>query len=291
MVYTAPMLSAPFLFLAAAGVALARDPDCPELHLGDLSALSDTVDQLYVENQVGAARRALSFAEKKLPCMLDVVKKEDVARFAIRYAYSLEGDPEAERWVALSRALDPTLPWPAYVPAGHQIRELALGDPPSFVTLEGKGLRVDAGGGVFLDGRFLDVPKAEPGVPHLLQVGDALGNVESSWIDGTAFPEDLLGEPLDAALLPPPWYSPDGTKVKVKKPREAWSEPRKANLERGLGFAAAGGALYGIALSARGAYDERPTDGLFLATDGATVAASTAGLTSAVFLGAALFGR
>lgn len=271
--------------------AFARDPDCPELHATDLAALSDSVDQMYVENQVASARRALAFAERKLPCMLDVVKKEDVARFAIRYAYSLEGDPEAERWVALARALDPELPWPAYVPSGHSIRAVGSEAPPSLSALEGKGFQVPTGGGVFLDGRFLDAPKAEPGVPHLLQVGDGGGNVESSWMDGTAFPEDLLGPPLDAPLSPPAWYAADGSRVKVRKPKEAWSEPRKANLERGAGFALVGGALYGMALAARGAYDDRPTDGLFVTTDGMVVGASAAGATSAVFLGAALFGR
>jgi hypothetical protein len=295
MVYTAPMLLAPFLLLGASvGTAWARDPDCPELRAADLTALADQVDQLFAEKQVAAARRALVFAEKKLPCVLDVVKTEDVARFALRYAYALAGDvdtPEAQRWALLARALDPSLPWPAYIPAGHQVRELAIGELPAPTTLEGKGLSVPDGGGVFLDGRFLEGPKAEPGVPHLLQVGDAGGNLETTWIDGTAFPEDLLGPPAGAPPTLPAWYSADGSKVKIQRPKAEWSEARRANLERAVGFAAVGGALYGTALSARSAYDVRPTDGLFVATNGAAVAGATAGATTLVFLGAALFGR
>jgi hypothetical protein len=287
------MLLAPSILLGAS-VAYARDPDCIELHQADLTALSDSVDQMYVEKQVGSARRALTFAEKKLPCMLDVVKTEDVARFAIRYAYALAGDldtPEAERWALLAKALDPSLPWPAYVPPAHQVRSLGGDTAPASTVVEGKGLVVPTGGGVFLDGRFLDTPRAEPGVPHLLQVGDRVGNLETTWMDGTAFPEDLLGPPLDTLPTLPPWFSADGTRIKVKQPKRAWTEPRLANLERGAGFAAAGGALFGSALAARAAYDVRPANGLFLATDGATVAATTAGAASLVFFGAALFGR
>lgn len=287
------MLVAPLALLGPfAAPAFARDPDCPELHATDFTALSDNVDQLYVEQQVASARRTLLAAEKRLPCVLEVVKKDDVARFALRYAYALGGDPEAERWVALALALDPSLPWPAYIPNGHQVRDLVPDAPPAPVDLPEKGFAVEAGGGVFLDGRFLPTPRAEPGVPHLLQVGDARGSLESTWMDGTAFPEELLG-PAGPPMSLPPWYSADGApvKVKIRKEREPWSEARLANLERAFGFAAAGGALFGTALAARSAYDARATDGLFLVTDGSTVAAGTAGTASLVFLGAALFGR
>lgn len=286
MLLTAP----PLLLGALATASWARDADCPELHAADLATLVDQVDQLFVDQQVAAARRTLISAEKRLPCILEVVRKEDLARFAIRYAYVLGGDPEAERWAALAKALDPALPWPAYIPSGHGVRDLAADARPELLPVEDKGFSLPAAGGVFLDGRFLDAPRAEPGIPHLLQVGDAGGNIEASWMDGTAFPEDLLG-PAAAPRTLPAWYSPDGTPVKVKKVREPWSEARLSNLERAAGFGAVGGALFGTATFARGAYDSRPTDALFATTDGATVAAGLAGTTSLVFLGAALFGR
>lgn len=274
--------------------ALARDPSCPDLTVAQFQALIDQVDEAYLGFEVKKAGALLAAAEPRVPCIVEVVPTADVARFAIRRSYSvaLELDmSEAQRWLALARSLDPEIPWPGYIPGDHEVRDLTapIAEP---LPLRGKGLVVPPGGGVFLDGRFLERPEAEPGVPHLLQVGDGGGAfVLALWQDGTAFPEEVLGPPLASDPTLPAWYGkPLGTVKPVRTPRP-WTESRLRRLEASAGLLAAGGALYGSALVARTAYEQRPTDGLFYAVDGATLLSGAAGGAAVVFFGAALFGK
>ncbi len=73
--------------------------------------------------------------------------------------------------------------------------------------------------------------------------------------------------------------------------RRDWTDARAANLERGLGFGAAAGLLWVTGLLTGEAYDSRPSDGLFVATDAALIGAATSGAVGVVFTGAAVFGK
>jgi hypothetical protein len=282
--------------LALLGTAQARDPSCPDLTVAQLEGLIEQVDLAYLNLDMRQANALLAAAEPRVPCILEIVPTSVVAAFALRRSYSLalELDPsEAKRWARLAKALEPSLPWPAYIPSDHEIRDLIADEEPAQkIPVRAKGLAVPPGGGVFLDGRFLDKPEAETAIPHLLQVGDVNGElVVATWQDGTAFPEEILGPPTASPPVLPEWYGkPLGT-VKTRKPPRPWTESRERRLETSLGFLVAGGTLYGSALLARSAYEQRPTDGLFYAVDGATVLSGAAGGTALVFLGAALFGR
>lgn len=290
------------LVLSLIGAAWARDPSCPDLYAANLSALIDDVDAAFANMEVERGIAMVIGAEPRIPCLVDVPQQQDVARYALRRAWAgaLEmNQGDVDRWLGLAKALDPELPWPSYVPNNHPIRDQAAERPtPVIQDVEGAGLVVPEGGGVFLDGRFLTHPAGEPGVPHLLQVGDGSGYMTiETWQDGLAFPPDLLGPPLETEPVLPGWYGQvprPGKGPKAPKParsHEPWSEARWTNLERGVGFALVGASLWGSALLTRSAYDQHPTDGLFVATDAQTIGAVTSGGVAVAFTGLALFGK
>jgi hypothetical protein len=276
--------------------AAAQQEACPRKYeVAQFRAFLDAVDDQYLNLEFRRARLLLEAGQPNIPCILSVVPTEDIARYAIRRAYALElelDENEAERWASLAFSLDPNLEWPAYIPPDHAARSL-LDDvpPPESVGLEGRGLAVPGGGGAFLDGRWLGEPRAEQGVPHLLQIGDSTGEIVfSSWQDGTSFPEQWLGPVPGIPLEPPRWTGGEGATSKAKGARP-WTDGRLHRLESSAGFALAAGTLYATAVLARAAYDDRPTSGLFYTTNGATIASGAAGGTSLVLLGVALFGK
>jgi hypothetical protein len=275
------------------GTAQARDPNCPELYVWQFRALIAAVDEEYSNLEFRRAQMLLDAAGPRVPCVVQVVPTPDLAEFALRraYAFALDLDEnEAQRWAQLAFALQPDLGWPSYVPPDHAARALLEGiEIPKPVTVDGVGLVLPQAGGAFVDGRFVALPEAEPGVPHLLQVGDGTGTlVFSDWIDGATFPDELLGPVPETLPTLPRWYSPDG---KVRRAPRPWTPARLHRLESSAGFAIAAGALYGTALLAREAYDERTTDGLRYTTNGAVIASGASGSAALVLFGAALFGK
>lgn len=273
--------------------AQAQQLQCPQHYaLVQFHEFLDAVDHEYTSLQFARARTLLELGQPNVPCIDQVVPSADLARYAIRRAYALALDldeNEAQRWATAAFAIDPTVQWPAYVPAEHSARRM-LDDlePVLPVTLD-QGLVIPFGGGVFLDGRFLVEPVAEPAVPHLLQVGDGTGQiVRSGWQDGATFPEDLLGPKLPLPPELPKWYGADG---KIRKTARPWTDTRMHRLESSAGFAIVGGTLFASAFLARSAYEERPTDGLYYTVDGAVIASGAASGTALVLLGAALFGK
>ncbi|MEQ1568904.1 MAG: hypothetical protein ABMA64_24920 [Myxococcota bacterium] len=277
-------------------IAHGRPADCPDLYLVQFERFFDEVDALIVAQEFSDARRMLDGAYPRVPCIVQVVPSVDLAKYAIRrsYLYALDLDEnETLRWATTAKALEPGIDWPAYVPPEHSVRALLPTlEVPAPVPIEGAGLVVPERGGVFLDGRFLTVPQAEPELPHLLQVGDGMGRmVASRWQDGTMFPDDLLGPPLEQVPEPPRWFTHPNAKIRPPKEPRPWTAARKTRLESAAGFAVAGGALFGTAWVARWAYDQRATDGLYYTVNGATVASGAAGGAAVVLLGAAVFGK
>lgn len=273
--------------------AHAQEPVCPELQVSQFEAFLEAVDEEYLNLEFRRARMLLDAAEPRLPCVVEIVPTADIARYAIRRAYSLAleiDEIEAQRWASLAWALDPEVTWPTYIPPDHAARTLlSEAEPVLPVPIEGHGFVIPFGGGVFLDGRFLPAPVAEPGLPHLVQVGDGEGQIVfSAWQDGTSFPENLLGPPIDPLPTLPPWFNAEG---KVKRAARPWTDTRRHRMESAAGFAVAGGTLFASALVAQAAYQDRPVDGLFYTVNGATIASGAAGATAVVLLGAALFGK
>jgi hypothetical protein len=284
------------LVLVATAAVHARAPTCPELYVPQFERFLEEVDAEFRNQQYDHAKILLDAGYPRIPCIVQVVPTKDLAQFAIRraYAYALDLDEnETQRWASLARALEPSIAWPDYVPAEHAVRKvLDEVEPAVAVTPEGQGLLVPERGGIFLDGRFVTTPTAEPELPHLLQIGDAMGRLTySDWQDGTMYPKQFVGPPLTEIPDVPRWFTHPNARIRPPREPHPWTQSRQNRLESASGFALAGGALFGTAWIARLAYDQRATDGLFYIVDGATVASGAAGGTAVVLLGAALFGK
>ena len=260
--------------------AQARDPTCPELFNYQFEATLDEVEKSFRNSAFGRARSILDAAEPRVPCLVEIVPTEVLARFARQRAIiaALDVDlDDATRWARLARTLDSETPWPDLIPPTHPawqvLSEAEATDP---TRIPNRGLRIEDGGGVFLDGRLLTLPESELQMPHLLQVGDAYGRLTvSQWQDGLAFPPDVLGPPVEMDDVMPAWFGkPPGS---IKGPRPV----RARRFEAAGALALAAGTLYGGAWLARSAYQDRPTDGLRTAVNGTTVASAATGVLAA----------
>jgi hypothetical protein len=291
------------LALIAAAAFATPGQDCPELNSAGVEKALDAVDGLFTKEDLTRANTVLARTEARMPCLVDVPSPQLVARFARQraFAVTMTVDPfAAARWAQLAEALDPGVPWPAYVPEQHPVRLLLdqEGEASSGRAL-GATLTWPEDGEVFLDGRWWLTASGEVGVPHLLQIADKDGSmVFSGWIDGVAFPADVLAKPGER---PPPRASScvesdvcvELTGIdpgpKVRPPVDTERRSRRLLASAGLGAAAA--TLYTSAWLARSAYAERPSDGLYYAVDGATAASAATGAAAATMLGIALIGR
>lgn len=281
-----PLLSV-LILLGWSEPAPARDPDCPELYNHQFEATLEEIDRSFEAQAFSRARDMIDAAYPRVPCLIEIVPTALLARFARQRAWSRALDidlDEAERWARLAHALEPNAGWPDYVPEHHPSRKILEEATATEITaLAGQGLRAIEGGATFLDGVLLTRPEAEPQTPHLLQVGDATGTMLiSTWQDGLAFPEVLLGPPVPIEGELPAWYGkPPGS---VKGPRPV----RKRRLESAAGLGLAAGSLLGSAWLARDVYLDHPTDGLRTTVNGATVASAAVGTTALAVFGVAL---
>jgi len=267
------------LFVVLAAAAFARPPECDDVGLkGWKKALAASEEALRV-GEMGKADAMLDATETRLACLVELAPSELLGRFARQRAYQtmVEFDEvEAARWVQLARVASPALGWPSWVPDRHIVRRLDREPDPIEGRVRDAGLLVPDGGGVFLDGRYLEAPVAEADVPHLLQVANNEGVViDAEWVNGAAFPDSVLG-PADLLVPPAPLWFTDPV-----DPAVARRERRGRRLQSALGVAATSAAMFTSAWLARGAYAEHPTDGLRTVVNGATVGAATLGVGAA----------
>jgi hypothetical protein len=234
------------------------------------------------------ATQLVAFTEARLPCLPEVVRPGDLARFAQAAAYAAlsEGDGEnGERWASLALVAAPGLPPPDWIPVSHTARVvLSTTVPPAPAGPTAAAgvltLSAPAGGGAFLDGRFLPRAEATPGVPHLRQIADRRGRVvDGAWQDGAAFPADQLREYPEAPSAPA-WYQPpalassqssavDTTVIGAPDAKARWGRLT-------LATGAAAVVTYGLAWTGRTLWSQQPTDGFRGLTNGATLASGVA---------------
>ncbi len=265
----------------------AQDPGCPKLYNYQFEATLEEIDRSFEASAFSRARDMIDAAHPRIPCLIEIVPTPLLARYARQRAWSKALDidlDEAERWARLAHALDPGAGWPDYVPEHHPSRKIledATVDHPQAPI--GDLHDLGGGGAAFLDGVLLTRPEAEPQTPHLLQVGDATGELlVSIWQDGLAFPEGLLGPPGELTGELPVWYGkPPGT---IKGPRPV----RRRRFESALGLGITAGGLFGSAWLARDVYLDHPTDGLRTTVNGATIASGAIGTTALTVFGVAL---
>lgn len=270
------------LVVAALAVfSVASAQDCPDVDLDDWRDALAATDAAFEAAQLPKVRAILEGTAKVLPCLKVVVPTDLIGRYARQQAFLRMVDQdgvEATSWFQLARAADPQGSWPPYVPGRHTARDLSREPAPTQGQVEGLGLVVPEGGGVFLDGRYLVSPTAEAEVPHLLQVANGSGEVTfAAWQQGSVFPDVVLGPP--AAVPPAPLWFTDPVDPAVARAERRHNRYLAAG---GLGAMAVG--LFGGALLARQTYDGHPTDGLRVLVNGATIG-SGAAATGALVVG------
>lgn len=264
--YRAPM------WILSVGVALAQQPACEPASVQGWEAALDAGEESLRTGAIARASALLERTEEQLRCVVEVVPEPLMVRLGRLRAYEhmIDVDAiEAQRWLGLSLSLDPRGRWPSWVPDAHVARTLEA--PEVVIGRADGGLAVPEGGGVFLDGRYLVEPVAQSEVPHLLQVAGADGVVTQAWwIDGAAFPPEVLGP---AVPVPPAplWFTDPVDPAALRRQRRA------RRLESAGSLALLSGALFGSAWLARTAYDAHPTDGLRTVVNGTTAASGAAG--------------
>jgi hypothetical protein len=167
------------------------------------------VDAAFARGDALAGRELLGAAHDLARCVSRPVTPEVMARLASLEALGahLDQDPDrALRWARAAEWSLPRHPWPAAIGTDHPIRAaLAAEGLGSVAQAAKKGLRVPPDGAIVSSGRLLAVAEGPVDAPVLLQVCDRTGAVvRAEWIEGTAFPDDLLRGGGSAA--PPSWW-------------------------------------------------------------------------------------
>ncbi len=275
------------MWILGLSAALAASPACRDVTLTGWEEALDASEEALRSGQLAKAGAVLAQTEEQLRCVVQVVPPELLARLGRQRAFQrmLDFDEgQAEQWLSLARSVDPAGSWPSWVPERHVVRRLDATLPRVAGRVEGRGLVVPEGGGVFLDGAYLTQPEALVETPHLLQVAGDDGVVtDAFWMMGAAFPPDVLGPPVDVPAAPM-WFTDPVDPAVAKRQR------RGHRAEAALGLAALSAAVFGSAWMARGAYADHPTDGLRTVVNGATAASGVVGGGAVLAAGWALVG-
>ena len=205
--------------------AFGQEPVCEgRFALEEWREAMDAVDRAVAAGKGSLAKKILDQIHEALRCSEVLVDPRDLGRFARQMsvtAFSRQDDDEAVRWASLAAEAVPDVPWSDELPRTEAYVDWldALKVEPQVAGPEGRGLVVPKRGGVLIDGRLATRAEASTSVPHLVQVADRSGQpVRAMWMDGAAFPEDLLGESV--VVSRPDWYEdPD------RRHREAAAAP------------------------------------------------------------------
>ena len=169
----------------------------------------DDVDTAIGEFNGGRATEILDATVYELRCLERPADPRDLGRLARQrslMAFYQQDIAETEAWAILAAETIGGAPWPPGVPVPEPYHAfVAAMDPIETTEVDGKGLLVPKKGAVLLDGRVLTAPQASLGTTHLVQVADKKGRVLSTrWQHGAAFPDELLGAPIE--VKQPKWY-------------------------------------------------------------------------------------
>lgn len=171
------------------------------------SAALDATDAKLAAADAEGARQQLAETHRALLCLRDLAPTPLVGRMAQLLALTFFYDQDENairRWSVLARLSSAPPLDDARFPDGHPFRTM-YDEAEDFGVNgpEGVGFVFPPGGGVFLNGALLTETRAPVEVPGLLQVFDRKGaQVEVVWIDGSAFPEELLGPAGPTPVMP-----------------------------------------------------------------------------------------
>ncbi len=192
--------------------AQAQENACQAMSIDDMRAGLDQIEAALRRTAQVKAMRAANMMYERMPCLTSVATPEDLSAFGrlrCEIAFWDQDEDLAMQWCAFSRAIA-NLPWPSRIDETHPLRNL-MGDleQPELAGPDDKGLAPPKGGVFLLDGRPAFKAKAMVEVPHFVQLLDKKGQLTlSTWIDGAAFPPDLIGEPITATPKMPKDYAP-----------------------------------------------------------------------------------
>ncbi len=207
------------MIVVAAG-AFAQDEACPgKLAVAEVSEVLQAVQGALGSLDGDRASSLLEEVHGLARCLGEVVPPEVLGTYAANrsvVSFYEQDFEEARRWALLAVAttgmatagsvVGPERWWVDYGGVTPEVGAVDGGPAPP------------AGGLLVVDGRALTAPAAAVATPHLLQVLDRKGRVVTTrWIDGTAFPADVL---TGGALGDPPrwWTEPPGMSVVTVSP-------------------------------------------------------------------------
>lgn len=211
------------------------------------------IEQAVAEGRDFAAARTAVTLRQGLLC-LDAPLPEIVAPRALRamgVGLDLGTSPEGAEWLQLAAVLDP----------GHQYADDHPGftawrdalEERTFYPFEALPSHTLVPGVHYVDGRRLDAPGAELGLPHVYQHQPPEGPIRSFLIEGTAFPAELVVAPA----LPDP--SPVVPEEPLVPARRRWSGERIALVTGGAVAIASAGVLWGLSTRSEAQFREATT--------------------------------
>ncbi len=211
------------LALLSASAVYAQDEACTgTFAVSEWREAMDAVDRAVSVGKGGLAQNILDQIFDALRCSGTLADPVDLGRFARQMsvtAFSRQEFDEATRWAQLAReALGDDASWSdtlvrtdAYTRLEEELENPQVSGP------DARGLLAPKKGGILIDGRLATRPEASVSVPHLVQVADKSGlPLEGRWMDGAAFPDDLLGE--DVVAVRPKWYVDPDIRARVAEP-------------------------------------------------------------------------
>lgn len=164
----------------------------------------DGVDAALRDLDVDGAREQMKGVHKRLLCLEEPVDPLGLGRFArqLSVAFFFDQDEDAMlRWGRLTRTVAPDLPWPADLDPEHPLRAALEARPQPKAARNPLALSVPKKAVLYLNGSPIADSEVAIETPGLGQLEDK-GDWRVWWQDGSAFPEDLLGEPGSEPELP-----------------------------------------------------------------------------------------
>lgn len=163
----------------------------------------------------------LSPTLERVPCLTEVADPELLARLmrVVALLQFKRNETEDARWWATGSQAAMELPWSYQFPETHPFRVLFdEARPQRPVRLDDAGLRIPPGGGLFVNGKLMQLPEAPPDGPVLVQVFDhQQRQVDGWWQVGAAFPNAVLS--TRSRVVPAPlWWKGTGPRSARYRP-------------------------------------------------------------------------